>query len=157
MQETRVRSPFREDPTCCGAPKPVTPTSEPVLGSPQATITEPLCCNSWSLSTPEPATRSHRSAKPEHRSEGGAPAPSNQSRACTAKNKLIIQKQKKRIQETKMNNTLFTWMQATKEKKGIFMPVHEVFRVQLSNYYIYDTIHNIFTNTDALYRDINPQ
>ena len=56
-----------------------------------------------------------------------------------------------------MNNTLFTWMQATKEKKGIVMPVHEVFTVQLSNYYIYDTIHNIFTNTDALYRDINPQ
>lgn len=56
-----------------------------------------------------------------------------------------------------MNNTLFTWMQATKERKGIFMPVHKVFSVQLFNYYIYDTTHNIFTNTNALYRDINPQ
>ena len=48
-------------------------------------------------------------------------------------------------------------MQATKERKGIFMPVHKVFSVQLFNYCIYDTIHNIFTNTNALYRDINPQ
>lgn len=45
-----------------------------------------------------------------------------------------------------MNNTLFTWTQATEGTKGIFMPVHKVFSVQFFNYYIYGTIHNIFTN-----------
>lgn len=37
-------------------------------------------------------------------------------------------------------------MQAIEGTKGMFMAIHEVFSVQLFNYYIYDTIHNIFTN-----------
>lgn len=41
------------------------------------------------------------------------------------------------------------------EERNIYASL--VFSVQLFNYYIYDTIHNIFTNTNALYRDINPQ
>lgn len=47
-------------------------------------------------------------------------------------------------------------MQATKGRKGIFIPVHKVFSVQLFNYYIYG-ITIIYSLTQMLYRDINPQ
>ena len=41
VQGTRLRALVWEDPTCCGATKPVRHNTEPALQSPRATTTEP--------------------------------------------------------------------------------------------------------------------
>ena len=72
MQGTRVQAPVREDPTCCGATKPVRHNYwacalEPASHNYWAHVPqqlkpvrlEPVLCN----------TRSHRNEKPVHRNE----------------------------------------------------------------------------------------
>ena len=67
VQETRVRSLVREDPTCRGAVKPVCHNywaCEPQLLSPRATTTEARAARARA-----PNKRSHCNEKPAHRNE----------------------------------------------------------------------------------------
>lgn len=106
----------------------------------------PLRCNYWSLSRLEPA---QEATTMRNQSPATRVAPQQLEKSQHSQKYINYSKREKKNWETKMNNTLCTWMQATKERKGIFMPVTKCLVCNF-NYYIYDTIHNIFTNTNAL-------
>ena len=73
VQETQVRSPVREDSTCCGAAQLVRTATEPLLWSLGAAPTEPTCGIYWS---PRALVihdeGGHRSEQPVHPNEGKA-------------------------------------------------------------------------------------
>ena len=61
MQETKFQSLIWDDPTCHRATKRLSHNYWPVLSSPRATATEPMCCNCWSLRALEPVLCNQRS------------------------------------------------------------------------------------------------
>ena len=97
VQGTWVRALVQEDPTCRGATKPCSTTTEPALQSPRATTTEPTCHNYPSpraqspCSTMREATtvRSwHTATKSSSRSLQLEKARAQQRRPSAAKNKI---------------------------------------------------------------------
>ena len=124
MQGTWVRALVREDPTCCGATKPVChnywacalePMSHnywarvPQLLSPRAATTEPTCHNYWSPCTQSPcsSTREATAMRSLRTAAKSSPRSSQLKKACVqqrrpnaAKNKLINLKKKR---ETTVN------------------------------------------------------
>ena len=108
MQETRVWSLVREDPTCCGVTTPMWNSVEPVLSSPGATASEPTWWRSllrpgWPRAHAQRNKTRRCNRRAAHRSERAATTLHNYTKAQAAMQTQHSQKQISKEKETTPN------------------------------------------------------